>query len=643
MKTKVVDIKMVAVGIGLTAMSAFANLVENPGLEDAPVDGKSPGWDMRSPAYSVVAGEGRNGTKAIRWDGAVEGGKSFPAQRIKVSPGRKYRYEAYVRSVGLKSGNRGATITFEWFDKDGKWIYGDFPGGARGTSDGWQKIECVCSPLPENAAYAQICPYVFEGKSGTAYFDDFKVEEVVFKPVAALLCDRYRDLAWDGDVGFSAGLCLRPLGLDPADYTGTFIATGADSRRRTWPAQTLEADRATVRIPVGELALGEQKVEFVLAKKGGERVGAAETRFVRTASDPGRRVSLDACGRLVVDGRRFFPLGFYNGGLSQGQMRQYFKDSPFNCIMPYSMPKRADLDVAHECGKMSMISIKDYHFGTAHCPDRIRRQDDEEDAVREVVAEFKDHPALLAWYVNDELDVGKAPRMRRRQELMEKLDPDHPTWGCIYQVNDALGYVGTCDVIGSDPYPIPGDIAAAFGTTEKTRRGLLDARPVWQVPQAFDWSAYHKPPREGERAPTEDEMRNMTWQCIAGGANGIVYYAFHTIMMMDKKDPFKRRWAECCRVAEEVRSRFPMLLADPSPVTAVTDAGALKCRLWQHEGATWALVVNCTRNPVRADVRLSAAFSDARQSFGAGFGTLDKDTLKMDMKPIAVSLVRLNP
>ena len=49
--------------------------------------------------------------------------------------------------------------------------------------------------------------------------------------------------------------------------------------------------------------------------------------------------------------------------------------------------------------------------------------------------------------------------------------------------------------------------------------------PVWMVPQVFNWAAYKKSENEKaeQRQPSIDEVRSVTWQCLAeGAANGLV-------------------------------------------------------------------------------------------------------------------------
>ena len=622
------------------------SVLENPDFETPlAADGSLVAWKfVMGGQFSVADGEGRNGTRAVKWDFAThpEQGRSIMSQRVRIKPGRHYRYEAWVRTENLASGSQGASIWIDWCDENGKYLGEIYPPGPTGTKKEWQRISGITGRLPSNAGFVALMVGVDNGTAGTAYFDDIRLCEVSEDPVATMISDCYRDTAWEGNVTFSAALDLAVCGIDPKTVKGTFTVPLSNGKSRQVPAQTIAADRAVLTLPVSKLAKGRNAVTFQLSGKDGKKMGTASLEFTRLDVPPNRRVWIDRHRRTVVGGKRFFPLGLYAGSLDTNLIHRYWKDSPFNCIMPYSMTTSEEMDCAWTNGLMTFVSLKDAYAGSGHCPKEIASESDEARYVADKVAQFKDKPALLAWYVNDESDISKAGKLSARRDLLERLDPEHPTWGVIYQVNDARGYVKTADVHGSDPYPIPGDIGKVLLDVRAMDGGSMGARAIWQVPQIFDWCAYRKPAKNGERAPTEDEMRNMSWQSIAGGANGIVYYAYFLLERMDHKDPFERRWRECCNVAREISDLFPMLLADPSDFGFRSPVPErLGWRAWSHEGDTWVLFVNASRE--RMSVKLSPTQNVGSLSpvFGNGTVTLKDGCLDVDLPPIGVTIIRL--
>jgi hypothetical protein len=185
---------------------------------------------------------------------------------------------------------------------------------------------------------------------------------------------------------------------------------------------------------------------------------------------------------------------------------------------------------------------------------------------------FRDHPALLAWYLNDELPLLMRDRLEARQRRIHQLDPNHPTWSVINELSDLPGYLNTADVLGTDPYPVPDSpvtLAAEWTETSNDVSGGL--RPVWMVPQAFDKSNYRKSPQA--RAPTLGEELVMTYLCLIHGAQGLMYYSYNDL----ERDRlgFEQRWADMLIVGREVQQLEPALLSIAvRPKLTVTFSGA---------------------------------------------------------------------
>lgn len=139
-------------------------------------------------------------------------------------------------------------------------------------------------------------------------------------------------------------------------------------------------------------------------------------------------------------------------------------------------------------------------------------------------------------------------------------------------------------MIGTDPYPIgrkPASVAAEW--TAETFRQVEGTRAVWQVPQVFNWGNYaHTPDEKSKgRTPTFDEMRSMTWQCIAEGATGLVFYSWFDIKR-NPDVPFDTQWEHLKRIAVEVDQMAPALLS-VDPVAAVkTETVAGQRPTWLH-------------------------------------------------------------
>ena len=426
--------------------------------------------------------------------------------------------------------------------------------------------------------------------------------------------------------------------------------TGADGARHE-AAMAISKDEGVVTLDVAQLALGAQDVCFVLVK-GGKELGTATCKFTRVAQMPARAVWIDEFGRTIVNGEPFFPLGMYWGGITTNKFEIYAK-GPFNCLMPYASPTSKDLmDLCHAHGVKVIYSVKDVFSGTHWAPKGVNTEADEVAYITARVKKFKDHPALLAWYLNDELPLSMLPRLSARRDLMERLDPGHPGWVVLYQYSQIADYMPSFDVIGTDPYPIPRPAALASTWTRATYKGTMGLKPLWQVPQAFDWAAYKKTAEEKKkcRAPTEAELRSMCWQCIACGANGLVMYSWFDLWKEPNGVPFATRWAEVCRVGEEIKKYVPVLLADElygfatcAACLAAPQENPLSVRAWRHAGEIWVLAVNSSDKPLDAQIGLSEKCASASAAFGpAPRLAEDGQKLTVPLAPLEPALVRLH-
>ena len=153
----------------------------------------------------------------------------------------------------------------------------------------------------------------------------------------------------------------------------------------------------------------------------------------------------------------------------------------------------------------------------------------EEDALRQRVRAFRDHPALFAYYMWDEPELRPmlVERSTRLYEIVAEEDPYHP---CIMLNNTIRGiheYRDGGDVLMPDPYPLFSKGAHAGRPIEYTSKFMHACREAsrgekawWITPQAFD----HHGAGEGSRCPNFAELRNQQLQAIINGARGILWY-----------------------------------------------------------------------------------------------------------------------
>ena len=634
----------------VVAIRASDGELLNGGFEILSASGRVVDWTYESRVYKVDVANGRNGTTALHYKG--KGGAPV-LQRVRVSPQVRYRFGGWIRTRNLEGKGAGARICLLWEDSYGNRIDGYFRvRHLKGTTNEWVRCEGGPAVAPKGAMWATVRLEVVPDTSGEAWFDDVFFEPSDREPVAGLHSSAYRDEQSEGSVTFAAA--LRPVS-GVASVRGVFSFVGSDGKKHELPANEMMPTCAKITVPVAYLPMGKSTISFRLhTEDGAKNLGGAELAFTRVSKECPRRVTFDRIGRTIVDGKPFFPLGAYwsitkpyhkfNLPKIDAESIVKFAKGPFNCVMPYEMPTKEQMDLCHSHGIKVIYSLITQFGGNGWDPsgnDPARRHSP---AAARLIEKFKNHPALLAWYVNDERSVREMPSLLGRFRSVKELDPNHPAWTVLYQIDELCDYMGTFDVMGTDPYPIGHyPISNAWKWADAARRSTMGIRPLWQVPQIFDWAAFHKTPEKTDRMPTRDEMANMFWQQIAAGANGLVGYSY-TYMMRSPTTPFDKAFNDVCSAMQTVRDQFDVLLSDGTPPKFSLPSGDVVARTWRQGSKVYLLTVNTSRNKAMARVALNGigVFGAIRTRIGDGDVRRDGRDIVFSLPPIGFTLVEVD-
>ncbi len=628
------------------------NLVENPGFEQVSADGAFAPWGDGGSVYTSVADVAHSGARSLRYTNEDADRYVLCGQEVFLEPGAAYEFSAWIKTEGVDGPDSGATICLEWWAEGEKYLGGSYPSGFKGTAD-WRQLKAISGRVPPTAVSCNITCYLRKGCTGTAWFDDVELRRHREPPLRTLLTrPSYRGLVvpGTGPVQVSADLSLADWGLEPEQVmVRTDVVKVADESLCRTQSRLPAGPSMDLRVNVDGLEKGAYRLDIVLQARAGEQeIGRDNWRLqiVDRADLQGRAAYVDEHNRLICDGEPFFPLGMYFSGVNEEDLRLY-ADSGFNCLMPYGSPSREQMDLAHSLGLKVIYSVKDIYSGSTYCPKDIETEADERAYIEAKAAEFSGHPALLAWYLNDELPQEYMARLEAHQQWLEELDPGHPTWVVLYQVGHVAAYAKTFDAIGTDPYPIPGSPARrAAEWTQMTVGAVKGSRPVWQVPQVFNWANYRKTEEEkqGLRPPTKAEMRSMAWQCITNGATGLVFYSFFDIKR-DTVVPFEEQWGYVKDMAAEIRELSPVILSvEPAPsIRPVSGRGWLHYMVRRLGGKVYLFVVNDGPRAGRATFALG---SYPRQVSLRGQGRLtldDSPYLRCAVEPFGVNVYEIQP
>ena len=631
-------------------VSRAEGFVANSGFEELR-DGFPAHWRGARSVYESSK-EARSGQRSLHYSNDNPDVYKLCVQKVDLKPGRTYEVSAWIQTRNIRGEGGGATLCLEW-QEDGEWMGGSYPEGLRGTHD-WTHWQHRMQTVPETADSAHVVCYVRRGMTGEAWFDDIEITRVK-KPAlrATLLEPFYRGWVYENwpeefsvhievnavDYDFTVSQVRIHAGISPAEggkplWSKTYGLPEAESR---------------IVLPRPELKPGRYVLTLALERKDNDEDIATNEFELRhwSGNHPDARCWIDRHHRLIVDNKPFFPLGMY-ASFPKADDLERIASAGFNCLMPYGLPHgsldriRGYLDLAQQHGVKTVFSTKDIYEGTRWFPEGgVGPWKEEEDILRGLVKEFRGHPNVIAWYLNDERPLSMLDRLRAHQRMTHELDTDHPTWIVLYQVHDVRGYMGTFDVIGTDPYPIAedaSDISRAGQWTRITREQVHGARPMWMVPQAHNWQQYKD--NEECRPPTYRELRNMAFQCLCEGANGLTFYAYHCL----KRDPdasFEERWADMSRLALELDKLKPVLLSVKQPPAVALQGSEKALSLAkQHGGKTHVFLVNPDPSEsLNLEVSLPA---------GADTVTLDgksvpnESQVSVPLEPLAVRILRFH-
>jgi hypothetical protein len=369
------------------------------------------------------------------------------------------------------------------------------------------------------------------------------------------------------------------------------------------------ANSGIIRIPFTiDLSPSEYTVEaeIISSSRPGVRLNAY-CNLIILPFKPNEVKTDRLTGGVIVNRRQFFPFGFYCYSPVDPQLpedevvRGFNMMSPYQKILPGTLNERkAYMDRCAEIGMKvhyNLLSVSG-GGGVGSKIEELGEQEKRKLLLAEINT-FKDHPALLAWYIADEPNGNRISPgvLEEICRTVRKNDPWHPVSIVLMApFSSARKYIKATDIIMADPYPVPdnsitmpGDVA---GRLVKEFKG---ENPVWMVPQAFGggelWS----------REPTSQELRSMTWQAIISGATGIQYFVRQGPNYFPKSPS---AWAECGRIAAEVAELTPWLLSDEEtvPVTSAPDGISVSSRY--HNGRLLIMAVNRVNVPTAVSIKI---------------------------------------
>ncbi len=620
------------------------NIVINGGFEEGK-NGVPIGWSFIKGISSLDSSVFHSGGFSLKYTRTDENDYRLVSQKLPCHPGKLYEVSLWIKGEDVrgKPADQGAGFCVEWLDKEGKWMGGNYPSCITGTF-GWRQLKTYVR-IPKEASSVHIILYMRRGTTGTAWFDDVQVTRVA-TPLVKLrpIFPSYRGILRLPSKGKKI---LVELEIEREDYDLTGVPLGIISELFNINGKVIAKSRdkfekeekdKIISLPLPDLRAGKYECVFRIFQ-GNEEL-AKEAIEIKAVKEVEEKVYIDERGRLIVDGKPFFPLGLYLGPTEDEHLKR-IAEAGFNTLLCYGYGVGRDpesyMERAEKYGLKVIYSIKDFYEGTQYFPQMGKSG---LQLAREYVEKFRDHPALLAWYINDELPISYIPILSKMYELVKELDPNHPQFQVLYQIPDLKLYYNCTDIMGVDPYPIPSQpITMVSDWTSSAVKAMFNAKPVWVVPQIFDWSVYD--PERASREPTFEEKKNMFYQALINGANGLIAYSYFDLLRATggkdaAQEVFKRRWQEVSTIAREVRKLIPVLLEgeDINQLQGKISDGQVLLRGLSFRNELYVLVANISEDSYAIDIPLpSKGWKSAKRIDGTTI-VLKEGRLQDNLKPL---------
>lgn len=332
-------------------------------------------------------------------------------------------------------------------------------------------------------------------------------------------------------------------------------------------------------------------------------------------------------GTLLVDNEPFFPVMAYHVGL---------RDYPFvgqagvNVVQANGTNRSEQLQ--------TMLDTAHNHGIKLAVPLYYQMQVQENMALIETfVTEFRNHPALFTWMVMDE----PALHRKTKEELVEayrlvrSLDPVHP----VYMVEALpLSYPFTeklTDIFATDVYPIPRNPISIVGERVALAKQLAgEHQPVLNIMQAM-----YNPPN-WPVLTTIEQVRNMIYQSLVNGAQGMGYYSFNENGFVLRNSPL---WPGLVDIRQEIEQIGEIVTT--LEVAGSGQAADVQWRLWQGGGEWYAAVVNTGSSSGEVTIPLAESGYEAALLYGDTYKETVKtgSSLTVTLEPLQALLYRLTP
>ena len=484
----------------------------------------------------------------------------------------------------------------------------------------WSNLQILMAPEGTERLY--LTAYLPASLTGTVYFDNFKLDQIILNPLETILLKpNYKGLIYgDGEADISLDVAVSPQNYYNIENL-TVEAKLIDENENVYRTAQMDAGTEIMNFTFSSKGLSEGDYYLVtnLIDKANDEIISTKENTIRKRDEDYRPiVYLDENGRIFKNGNKTFLKRMFNSGTSLEVMQTAHnagidtvanygtwwirKDSSLSDDAKAALQYLEDNDMTHH------IALNPYIYSVRNsdlAQQYITEQEDIIHLFTQIANDYKDSPILDGYYLHEENDPFlTGDELRWSNEIFAAEDIDHPTLGVADKFFDKYGtYVGLSDIIGIDPYPVHGkdsDDLSVIGKNVRMIKKNFPNRPVYLVLQGFCYSK-----RGDERGPNETELKNMAWQAICEGAEGLDWYSYSS--MIQDTNETKEQWiAKLNAVFADIEPYENIILSDePTPKYNVIGGGDwLNMTMRHSDGKTYLFAVNNTKEEQSVNIKI---------------------------------------
>jgi len=351
-------------------------------------------------------------------------------------------------------------------------------------------------------------------------------------------------------------------------------------------------------------------------------------------------------GGLIVDGRPFFPFGFYCSTPVDHIFPVEDHEAIFNTVTFYPYMKishfkerQAYMDRCAAAG----IKVNYNVTGIVNGRDNNRKADMRlynkwKNILKREILALRDHPALLAWNLNCESANGSISpdSVKTLCNVIRIPDPCHPVSVLYSDTLQAKASGWNADVVMIERQVIKD---TGITDTELAVRALHNEfypyKPVWIVPQVSNDTGLC------ENAVTPGETCAATWLAVMNGITGI--------QNIPPKEPCHSTlslmlWAEASRMALETAELAPFLLQYDDQPQYGCSIKEIRVKGWVKDSTAIILAVNTSGQPrnFTVDTRDSTLTGDGKVMYENRRVTLDHGRLNDIIDGCGIRIYKLS-